>query len=291
MNIKELKSRQEIEDYFEQLNYDKKNIIAIDIEGEYNLHCYGEHLCLIQIYDGENEIIIDPLNFKDEKILESILKTVFECRKILKIMYDSSSDASLLKNRYKVKINSVLDLRPAVHLLNYEKQSLANILEYELGLIPPDKKKFQMYNWMRRPINAQALEYAISDVRYLFKLKNIIMGHLVKEGLLDAYMLMNLMVQNKEDIHDPEAKYSKRKGYSYLHETKKVIFRQIYDTRDKYAKMINKPPGMILSNYNILTLIKNQRNSFEFLDANVHRGINVKIREMIIDEMNNFLDR
>ncbi|MCP4176626.1 MAG: 3'-5' exonuclease [bacterium] len=291
MNIKELKTTQEIEAYFEQLNYEKINIIAIDIEGEYNLHCYGEHLCLIQIYDGKNEIIIDPLRFKDENTLTYILKIIFESRKILKIMYDSSSDASLLKNRYKIKINSVLDLRPAVHLLDYDKQSLANILEVELSITPPDKKKFQMYNWMRRPINDQALEYAISDVRYLFELKKILINKLIKRGLLDEYTLMNLMVQNKEDIYDAEAKYYKRKGYSYLNETKKALFRQIYDIRDKYAKIINKPPGMILSNLNVLTLVKNNKDNFRFLDKNVHRSIKINLREMIIDDMVNVLDR
>ncbi|HJO92010.1 MAG TPA: hypothetical protein QF753_01310 [Victivallales bacterium] len=291
MNIKELKTKQEIEDYFEQLNYEKVNIIAIDIEGEYNLHCYGEHLCLIQIYDNKNEIIIDPLKFKDENTLTHILKIIFESRKILKIMYDSSSDASLLKNRYKIKINSVLDLRPAVHLLDYNKQSLANILEIELGISPPEKKKFQMYNWMKRPINDRALEYAISDVKYLFELKKILMNKLIERGLLDEYMLMNLMVQNKEDNHDAEAKYNKRKGYIYLNEAKKNLFRQIYDIRDKYAKMINKPPGMILSNLNVLTLIKGQKNTFKFLDSYIHRSINSNLREMIIDDMINVLDK
>ena len=26
--------------------------IAMDFEGEFNLHIYGEHLCLVQIFDG-----------------------------------------------------------------------------------------------------------------------------------------------------------------------------------------------------------------------------------------------
>ena len=34
--------------------------IAVDFEGEFNLHIYGEHLCLIQVYDGKSYYIIDP---------------------------------------------------------------------------------------------------------------------------------------------------------------------------------------------------------------------------------------
>ena len=38
--------------------------IAVDFEGEFNLHIYGEHLCLIQIFDGSVYYIIDPRSRK-----------------------------------------------------------------------------------------------------------------------------------------------------------------------------------------------------------------------------------
>ena len=45
---------------FRKYFYEKEiNKIAMDFEGEFNLHSYGERLCLIQIYDGESYFIID----------------------------------------------------------------------------------------------------------------------------------------------------------------------------------------------------------------------------------------
>ena len=38
----------------------QKKRIAVDFEGEFNLHIYGEHLCLIQIFDGCDFYLIDP---------------------------------------------------------------------------------------------------------------------------------------------------------------------------------------------------------------------------------------
>jgi ribonuclease D len=57
----------------------------MDFEAEFNLHVYGEHLCLIQVFDGEEFLLIDPMNI-DEKDLKSFLemkspvKVFFWCR-------------------------------------------------------------------------------------------------------------------------------------------------------------------------------------------------------------------
>ena len=123
-----------------------------------NLHCYGEHLCLIQMYDQNNKILIDPLQFEKKEELILALKMVFESRDMLKITYDVSGDASLLEKLYGIKFKSVLDLRPAVQILNYEKQSLTHILHEELSIPLIAKKKFQTYNWMKRPIDPEALD-------------------------------------------------------------------------------------------------------------------------------------
>jgi ribonuclease D len=40
--------------------------IAVDFEGEFNLHIYGEHLCLVQIYDGKDFYLIDPFSVSSE---------------------------------------------------------------------------------------------------------------------------------------------------------------------------------------------------------------------------------
>ena len=79
-------------------------------------------------------------------------------------MYDSSWDLSLLRNNYEIEIKSILDLRPAVALLNYDKKDLHSIINLELGLSLEKKDKYQRYNWTRRPIKQQALQYAINDV-------------------------------------------------------------------------------------------------------------------------------
>ena len=285
MEIIEFVTIEEVKSYFKNLEEKKVNTIALDIECEFNLHCYGQHLCLIQIYDGTNEVIIDPFHFSDKEDLMEVLKLVFEKRNTMKLMYDSSSDATLLESVYGIKIKSVFDLRPMVQLLDYEKQSLSNILHEELGLPLKTKKKFQMYNWMRRPIDSNALEYAISDVLHLYELKDVLLKHILDKGLFDKYMLMNLMAQNKEYNDNPEDVYKKRKGYNRLPEKAKGFFRDIYDIREKYAEIINKPPNTLLNNNHLIPLAKHKVEPLTFLSKNVFYKINRKTREDFVNEL------
>lgn len=278
MSIIELKNDNEIHRYLDALENRGQKVIAVDVEAEFNLHCYGEHLCLIQIFDLKNEVVIDPLKLKNGEAI----KRFFEKRDLLKIMYDSLSDAALLETAYSIRLQSVLDLRPAVALLNYPKQSLAHVLSEELGLAPLNKKKFQQYNWMRRPINKDALEYAMGDVRYLFRLKDALFDRLKNIGLLDVYILQNLMLQDGKNNHKNKlAKYEKAKGYNRLDKNRQEMFKEIFLLRDAFAKKLNKPPDYVFSNARLLDLCKNNIQDPAF----VEHGINPRIERSVQDEI------
>src|SRR4030067_1923371 len=107
VNYINIEKEAELRSYLKKFEHKELHIIALDIEAESNLHAYGEKLCLTQIFDGVNSVIIDPL-----KINNDTLKLLFENANILKVMYDAGSDLSLLKNTAEIEIKSILDLRP-----------------------------------------------------------------------------------------------------------------------------------------------------------------------------------
>ena len=47
--------------------------LAIDVEGENNLHRYGIHVALIQLFDGARGYIVDPLSLQDTNTLKPLL--------------------------------------------------------------------------------------------------------------------------------------------------------------------------------------------------------------------------
>ena len=133
MNILELKTSKDVECYFEELAGSKEKTIAIDIECEMNLHCYGEHLCLIQIYDQKNKILIDPLKFeKREKLnteFTNKLKMAYEENLIeIKIKAIKNEIAllknNLEKNQIKNDPNEILDIMQKIMDLKKKEKEI-----------------------------------------------------------------------------------------------------------------------------------------------------------------------
>jgi ribonuclease D len=251
MNYIKIGNKAELRSYLKKFDDKELHIIALDIEAESNLHAYGEKLCLTQIFDGVENVIIDPF-----KIDNDSLKLLFENTNTLKVMYDAGSDLSLLKNSAGIEIKSILDLRPATELLNYEKKDLHSVIAFELGIFLEKKKKHQKYNWTTRPLAEQAVDYALNDVIHLLALKDIILAKLYAKKLLEPFLLKNLQVQNKDYTRDPEDKYRKISGYSRLQHDKKTVFRKVFDIREKYAKLYNMTPHSVIQKANLINIVE-----------------------------------
>ena len=257
MNYIYIENKSELRSYLTRFKEKGCHVIALDIEAESNLHSYGEKLCLIQIFDGVNSIIIDPF-----KIDHKTLKFLFESTNILKVIYDAGSDMALLKNTSDITIKSILDLRPAVELLNYDKKDLHSVIASELDIKLEKKRKYQRYNWTRRPVPPDAVEYALNDVIHMLSLKDIILAKLYTKKLFEPFFLRNLQIQNKDYTRDPEDKYRKISGYNRLNDKEKTVFRIVFNIREKHAKLHNMPPHNIIQKADLLNII----NDFKYID-------------------------
>lgn len=255
MNYIYIESRTELRSYLKKFEDKGFYIIALDIEAESNLHAYGERLCLTQIFDGVNNIIIDPFRIDNDA-----LKHLFENTNIMKIMYDAGSDLSLLKNTADIEIKSILDLRPAVELLDYEKKDLHSVIASELGIFLEKKRKYQKHNWINRPLSEQAIDYALNDVIHLFTLKDVIFAKLYAKKLFEPFLLKNLQIQNKNYTRNPEDKYRKIDGYNRLRKDKKAVFRSVFSIREKYAKLYNMPPHNVIHKEDLINIVKDPQH-------------------------------
>ncbi len=231
-----------------------RDTVALDLEGEFNLHQYGEKLCLLQVYDGKNTAIIDPFKISMEHI-----KRFLENRSFLKIMYDASGDRAFMFKNYGIDILSILDLQEAVDLLEHEKSDLKSVLKKILKIDDgKSKKKLQKYNWTRRPLDKNAIEYAIEDVLYLFDLKDRLLPEIIKRGLLDQFILKNLQAQNKPHIYSTKPKLFSSGRFMSLNKEKQGIFEKLFRIREQYAKNTNLPPNSVLQNDLLYELAESQ---------------------------------
>jgi ribonuclease D len=244
--------------YLFQENIEK---IAMDFEGDFNLHAYGEKLCLIQIFDGKKYAIIDPLRIRNEEII-----LFLENKKIVKYMYGTESDVSLIYKQYGIRLNNVFDQQLLVDVLGIEHKGLDAILKEILNIEVKNKKRFQMYNWIKRPIEKEALRYALNDVAYLFQINNALMKRIMSEHKYEE--LLSRIIRSDFDFEKERVPgIFKKFEYKKLSAGKKEVFAKMYDVRDTLAREYNLPPNSVLSNDALFNLVNGRE-----LPANARFG-------------------
>lgn len=224
----------------------------MDFEGEFNLHVYGEKLCLIQVYDRKNRFIIDPLSVNDGEI-RRFLET-----RIIKYMYGAESDISLVYKQYGLKLERVYDQQLLVDTLGYDKRGLDAALERALGIVSGGKKKFQMYNWTLRPINPDALEYALADVLHLFDLNAVLMKEIKKAGKYDE--LIHRLVSFSFDFDKQRVPgIFKQREYLSLPGEQQETLKKVFDIREDMARKNNVPPNVVLDKKDLFAVAREPR--------------------------------
>ncbi|MCQ2398857.1 MAG: hypothetical protein MJ052_06120 [Sphaerochaetaceae bacterium] len=166
--------------------------VAMDFEEESNLHVYGEHLCLIQLFDGSAYYIVDAWKIQNYPDGVDALRFLLESP-MEKIMFDCSSDASIVRKTMKIQLRNIFDLRVIAQALGFNG-NLTGLIERNLHFQtenPALKKKYQRANWMKRPLSEEQIHYALDDVKYLFDLK------------LSLLEEMKTLPGNRKRLHQP----------------------------------------------------------------------------------------
>ena len=237
-----IKNDNDINQFMKYLIKNNIELLAMDFESESNLHVYGEKLCLVQVFDGKRYFLIDPFSISRDELAK-----LFEDKKIIKYFYGCESDLSLVYKQYQIKIKSVFDIKNMVDVLDLEKKGLDSVISSVLNISSTtNKKQYQMYNWTIRPIKSEALEYALSDVEYLFDLYNELNKRINENNKYTE--LIHTIVRNRNEF-DSKSIPTVFKSFEYkeLKGIEKDLFKKIYDLRDKYAQELNFPPNVVIA--------------------------------------------
>lgn len=268
-----IKSDNQIVEFRKYLHREEIREISMDFEGEYNLHCYGEKLCLIQIYDGKKFFIIDPFTISGGEI-----KKFLEMDTI-KYMYGAESDISLVYKQYGAKLENVYDQKLLVDTLDLPGKGLSSVLEHILGIKIQGKKNFQMYNWTIRPVRAEALDYALQDVKYLFNLNTSLMDLIQEKDICNE--LIHRIIRNHFDYDKKRVPgIFKQKDYILLSQEKKEVFKRIFDAREKLAEKNNVPPSIIISKEDLFLLTENREH---IRKIGFNRRVSEKMKQEIVE--------
>jgi ribonuclease D len=200
-------------------------------------------------------------------------------------MYGTESDVSLVYKQYGIRLNNVFDQQILVDVLGMEHKGLDAVLKDVLNIEVKNKKRFQMFNWIKRPIDREALHYALNDVAWLFQINAVLMKRILDENKYND-LLLQIIRRDFDFEKERTPGIFKKFEYKNLPNKKKDVFTKIYNLRDEIAREYNLPPNSLLSNDTMFNLV-NGRESPE--RARISSAVTGKIRNEIITTLKGLL--
>ena len=227
-------------------------VIAVDLEGA-SLHHYKEQICLMQLSDSTQDYIIDFLAIDDLTPIFEILQNP----NILKVMHGADYDVVSLKRDYNITIQNLFDTGIAAQFLNYKGLGLSFIIHKHFGF--ELDKRFQKYDWMRRPLYPEHIEYARGDTHFLLAIYEILKRELHANGFWDACVEESQVMTCREwtgKQHDAED-FMRMKHVHKLPPLQRKVLRALFEAREEMAQQKDQPVFQVAHNQVLLTIATN----------------------------------
>ncbi len=228
---------------------EKTSHIAIDTESN-SYYAYFNRICLIQVSTEESDYIIDPFSVDNIEAFGDILSN----DGIEKIFHAAPNDIAGLKRDFKFKVNNVFDTSIAAKMLGYKQLGLAPILLEYFGISL--NKKWQRYDWGRRPLREEQIEYARFDTHFLIPLRHRLVAELEQKEILNEARAAfeKLCQQEISKKRFRPGDFLHIYGAQSLDAAGKRVLKALYLFREKEARRRDRAPFRILTNETLLKL-------------------------------------
>ena len=223
--------------------------VAVDTESN-SLYAYQEQVCLIQFSTPDSDYVVDPLAGLDI----TALGRVFAEPRIQKVFHAAEYDVICLKRDFGFDFVNLFDTMWAARILGWARVGLGNILKDVFDV--RTNKRYQRYNWGKRPLDSKALAYAGLDTHHLLPLQRLQADALAQQGRWEeARELFCQVAASEADRQVFDANDFRRiKGASGLTPRAQAVLRELFIWRDREARHQNRPPFKVLGNGALLTL-------------------------------------
>ncbi len=215
--------------------------LAVDLECENNLHHYGAYISLIQISTSTKSWVVDVLVLKDIKPLLDIL----ENSTIQKIFHDVSFDFRILQEQFNCHPRNIFDTQIGALFLGKEHLGLGDLLKEYFNA--EKESKYQMADWIKRPLTQEMLAYAVKDTTYLIQLREILRRELVQKGRI-SWVEEELAALEEADFTYKTQHFLDVRGVKLFTPEQLGIFRELFLLREQLAKKVNRPVHFVIRN-------------------------------------------
>jgi ribonuclease D len=241
-------------------------VVAVDTESD-SLYSYYEKVCLVQFSTPQADYLVDPLNVNIAGLAD-----FFANPAIQKVFHAAEYDIFSLKRLYQFTFVNLFDTMLAAKILGWPRFGLGPILEEYFSL--KMDKRYQRYDWGQRPLSQKALDYARLDTHYLLSLRNIQLQQLAQQRRqreADEAFARQAQVEPTPKVFDPDD-FWRIRGCRDLLPQQQAVLRELYTTRDKIARKVDRPPFKVMNDTILVKLAEQQ----PVTTADLHRlkGLN-----------------
>jgi ribonuclease D len=226
---------------------------AIGVDTESNsLHAYYERICLIQFSTRDADYIVDPLAHIDLAPLEEL----FASADIEKVFHAAEQDVAGMSRDFGFEFAGLFDTMWGARILGWPRVGLADLLEEHFDV--HTNKRYQRYNWGKRPIEPEALNYARLDTHYLLPLRDVEREEMERMGRLEEATEVFSQVAGTPPATQPFGPdaFWRLKGVHKLNKRERAIVWKLYMWRDHEASRRNRPPFKVVGNRTLLRLAR-----------------------------------
>lgn len=180
----------------------RQSAVALDTEFV-RTRSYYPKLGLIQLYDGEQVSLIDPLAIRDFSPFVALL----QAPQTEKVLHSCSEDLEVFQHYFQQLPRPMRDTQIIAQFLGLPaSMGFASLIEqyFQQAL----DKSASRTNWLARPLSAQQLQYAADDVWYLLPLYQQMQIQLQKTKWQSAVENeCELLLEKKQQVKSNELAY------------------------------------------------------------------------------------
>ncbi|MFT4979790.1 MAG: ribonuclease D, partial [Myxococcota bacterium] len=181
------------------------------------------------------------------------------------ILHGGDYDVVSMKRDYNVHINSIFDTMLASQFIGLPRIGLADLIDRYFGHYID--KKYQRYDWSKRPLLPEHLHYARGDTHFLLALREVLERKLHAVGRYEAFREECELLAQREwsgRTSDP-GDFLRVKKSGTLDDKGKRVLRSLWTYRDARAKRLDRPSFKVISDGILLDLSRSKPTTADAL--------------------------
>ena len=237
---------------------------AIALDTEFiRTDTFYPRLALIQLGEGVNTWLIDPLAFSVDELRPLVALLLNE--QVVKIIHSCSEDLEVLRYALGVLPRPIFDTQVAAAFVGLGFSLSYQALVKEVTGVELSKHETRS-DWLQRPLSGAQLRYAAEDVHYLQAIHDHLGELLSGRGRLGWLQEdMSALITGAEREIPVELYYQRVKGAWKLDGQALAVLKRLCTWREIQARELDRPRGRIVTDKDLLQVAINQPQSRQAL--------------------------